>query len=187
MTFSAEIKASVGWDWEDGEVNNNRTDYLQQLPEGSDDGEAEAIWHVEDQTLPDGTTANLDLTALVRQILGDANAVAMASVKALLLINEAQSAGKLIVGGAAVARLVRTLRSRRRSSDRRSQWHAAVVQSGHGLAGQRRPSAPDVVRQRRRCDLFGGHRGDAGRIQLGVGLRAIGTRKQAIWGWGLGE
>ena len=103
MTFSAEIKASVGWDWEDGAVNNNRTDYLQQLPEGSDDGEAEAIWHVEDQTLPDGTTANLDLTALVRQILGDANAVAMASVKALLLINEAQSAGKLIVGGAAVA------------------------------------------------------------------------------------
>ena len=103
MTFSAEIKASVGWDWEDGAVNNNRTDYLQQLPEGNDDGEAEAIWHVEEQTLPNGTTATLDMTALVRQILGDANAVAMASVKALLLTSDAESAGKLVVGGATVA------------------------------------------------------------------------------------
>ncbi len=100
MTFSAEIKASVGWDWEDGAVDNDRTDYLQQLPQGNGDGEAEAVWHIEEQTLPAGATATLDMTALVRQILGDANAVTMTSVKALLLTSDAESAGTLVVGGA---------------------------------------------------------------------------------------
>ena len=98
MTFVAELKASMSWTWDDGAVNDDRLDCLQQFSDGNGDGQAEAVWHLEDQVLPAGQSVALDLTALERQILGDLNTIAMTSVRALLVSSDAASAGSLAVG-----------------------------------------------------------------------------------------
>ncbi len=101
MTFVAELKASMSWTWDDGAVDDDRLDSLQQFSDGNGAGQAEAVWHLEDQVLPVGESVALDLTALERQILGDLNTIAMTSVRALLVSSDAASAGSLAVGGAA--------------------------------------------------------------------------------------
>ena len=48
MTFVAELRASLGWTWDDGEdANNNSLDFVQQLAEGNGDGQPEAVWRLE--------------------------------------------------------------------------------------------------------------------------------------------
>ena len=101
MSFKAEIKATLGWNWSDGAVDSDRLDYTGQLLDGNGDNQAEAVWHVENQTLLDGTSTTLDLTALTRSMLGDSVAVTLLSVKALLIVNESTTGGELVVGGAA--------------------------------------------------------------------------------------
>jgi hypothetical protein len=101
MTFAAELRASLGWTWDDGAVDDDSLDYVQQFAEGNGDGQAEAVWHLEDQVLPDGTSATLDMTALERVILGDTNTVTFVTIKAVLLSSDAESVGNLVVGGAA--------------------------------------------------------------------------------------
>ncbi len=101
MTFVAEIRASLGWTWDEGAVDDDRLDLVQQLSEGNGDNQAEAVWHLEDQELPNGESVALDLAALQRWILGDTNTVTFLKVKAVLLSSDAQSAGNLVVGGAA--------------------------------------------------------------------------------------
>ena len=101
MTFVAELRASLGWTWDDGAVDDDSLDFVQQLAEGNGDGQAEAVWHLEDQVLPDGTSVALDMTALERVILGDTNTVTFVKIKAVLLSSDAASAGNLVVGGAA--------------------------------------------------------------------------------------
>ncbi len=102
MTFVAELRASLGWTWDDGAVDDDRLDCVEQLSQGNGDGQAEAVWHVDEQVLPAGTSVALDLSALEREILGDTNTVTLLGVKALLLTSDAASAGDLVVGGAAV-------------------------------------------------------------------------------------
>ena len=68
MTFVAELKASMSWTWDDGAVDDDRLDCLQQFSDGNGDGEAEAVWHLEEQVLPAGQSVALDLTALEREI-----------------------------------------------------------------------------------------------------------------------
>jgi hypothetical protein len=101
MGFKAEIKASVGWNWSDGAVDNGRLDYAGRLSEGNGDNQAEAVWHAENQTLADAASTTLDLTALTRTILGDLHTVTFLTVKALLIVNQGTSGGQLLVGGAA--------------------------------------------------------------------------------------
>jgi hypothetical protein len=101
MTFTSELRASLGWNWTDGAVDNDRLDYTQQLPEGNGDGQAEAVWHVVEQTLLDGASLTLDLTALHRTVLGDDHVVALLTVKAILIVNHNTAGGSLVVGGAA--------------------------------------------------------------------------------------
>ena len=102
MTFVAQLSASLGWTWDNGAVDDDSLDYVQQLGQGNGDGQAEAVWHLEDQVLPDGTSVTLDLTALEREVLGDTNTVTLLSVKAVLLSSDAASAGNLVVGGATI-------------------------------------------------------------------------------------
>ena len=78
MSFKAEIKASLGWNWSDGATDNARLDFARQLLDGNGDDEAEAVWHIEDQTLLDGASTTLDLTALTRNVLGDLHTVTLA-------------------------------------------------------------------------------------------------------------
>jgi hypothetical protein len=101
MTFNAQLTASLGWTWDDGALDDDRLDYAEQFAQGNGDDEAEAVWHVEDQILPDGATVTLDLSALERTVLGDVNTTTLLTVKALLLSSDSQSVGQLVVGGAA--------------------------------------------------------------------------------------
>ena len=101
MSFKGEVKASIGWNWNDGAVDNDRLDYAEQLLDGNGENQAEAVWHSESQTLPSGESTTLDLSALSRTVLGDVNTVTFLSVKALLVVNQSTSGGELLLGGAA--------------------------------------------------------------------------------------
>ncbi len=101
MSFKAEIKATLGWNWNDGALDNDRLDYAGQLLEGNGDDQAEAVWHVEDQILLDAASTTLDLTALTRSMLGDTVTLTLLKVKALLIVNQDTSVGELVVGDAA--------------------------------------------------------------------------------------
>lgn len=101
MSFKAEVKASVGWNWSEGAVDNDRLDYAQRLSDGNADNQAEAVWHAENQTLPDAASTTWDLTTLARTVLGDVHTVTFLTVKALLIVNLSTSGGELLVGGAA--------------------------------------------------------------------------------------
>ncbi|MGD0897985.1 MAG: hypothetical protein ABR915_09110 [Thermoguttaceae bacterium] len=100
MAFKAEIRASIGWNWSQGAVDNSRLDYTRLLAEGYGDGQAEAAWHDDGQTLLEGAVDVLDLTALPREVLGSVLTTTLLRVKAILVVNDAGSAGTLVVGGA---------------------------------------------------------------------------------------
>jgi hypothetical protein len=101
MSFKAELKASLGWNWDDGAADNRRLDYVAQLLDGNGSGQAEAAWIAEDQSLVDAASITLDLDALTRTILGDQLSVSLLTIKALLITNPDTSAGNLVVGNAA--------------------------------------------------------------------------------------
>lgn len=101
MSFKAEVQASIGWNWNDGAVDNDRLDYAQRLLEGNGDNQAEAVWHDESQALLNGASTTLDLSCLTRTVLGDTITVTFLTVKALLIVNHATSGGELVLGGAA--------------------------------------------------------------------------------------
>ena len=100
MTFKAEIRALIGWNWSQGALDSGRLDYARALTEGFGDGEAEAVWHAEDEPLSSGHSITLDLTALQRDVLGSLMTTTLLSVKGLLVINAGSSVGNLVVGGA---------------------------------------------------------------------------------------
>ncbi len=101
MSFKAEIQAWIGWNWREGAVDNDRLDYARQLLEGQGNGQADAVWHLEDQSLADGASTTLDLTALARTILGSPHSLTLTAVKGLLVVNATTAAGELLVGAAA--------------------------------------------------------------------------------------
>ncbi len=100
MTFQAEIKATLGWRWDDGARDINQLGYEQSLAEGNGDNQAEAAWHLESQVLLDTNSTTLDLTALTRTILGDTLSVTFLTVKALMIVNQSTGTGELLIGGA---------------------------------------------------------------------------------------
>jgi len=100
MSFKGEIRAALGWAWSEGATDNDRLDYAKQLLDGNGDGQAEAVWHQEDQVLLDGTATTLDLTCLTRTVLGDLHSVTFLRIKALLIVSLEDSQGDLLVGDA---------------------------------------------------------------------------------------
>ncbi|MGA2619840.1 MAG: hypothetical protein ABSF26_19680 [Thermoguttaceae bacterium] len=103
MTFKAELRASIGWNWNQGALDTARLDYTKQLQEGCGSGQAEAGWHADQQTLDSGAADTLDLTALHREMLGADHTTTLVRVKGLLLLNDGSSTGRLAVGGAGQA------------------------------------------------------------------------------------
>jgi len=101
MSFKGEIRASLGWNWNDGAVDNDRLEYAELLLSGNGDNQAEAVWHETSQLLLSGASATLDLTDLTRSVLGDAHSVTFLTVKAVMIVSESASAGELLVGSAA--------------------------------------------------------------------------------------
>ena len=101
MSFKGQIQAAVGWNWNDGAVDNGRLDYTKQLLDGNGADQAEVVWHDEDKTLLDGASTTLDLAALTRTVLGDTHTVTFLTVKAVLIVSHDTSEGQLAVGAAA--------------------------------------------------------------------------------------
>jgi hypothetical protein len=101
VTFKAQIKASLGWDWNEGLRDNGRLEYAKGFAEGSRDNQADAVWRLEQQVLAVGQSYTYDLTALARTILGTSHAMTFTTIKALLVVNESADGGELLLGGAA--------------------------------------------------------------------------------------
>jgi len=101
MSFKGEIRAALGWGWSDGAADNDHLDYAEQLLEGNGNGQAEAVWHQENQVLLDGTSTTLDLTYLTRTVLRDLHSVTFLRIKALLIVSLEDSQGELLIGDAA--------------------------------------------------------------------------------------
>jgi len=101
MTFTGKLSAWLGWDWRDGATDSGRLEFGQDIADGDGTNQAEVAWHETDATLSSGTSQTLDLTALSRTILGASHSVTLTSVRAILIVSSATSAGTLLVGGAA--------------------------------------------------------------------------------------
>ena len=77
-----------------------RLEYAVNLPDGAGEGEVDALWHGE-IALAAAAQQDLDLASLVMTMFGDTISVALATVKALLIVNTATDAGdELLIGGA---------------------------------------------------------------------------------------
>ena len=103
MSFLAEIKASLGWNWNEAAVYSDRVDYAKSLADGNGDNQAEAAWHSESQLLLSAASLTLDLTALTRAAFGDSYSVTFLTVKGLLIINESTTGGGELLLGAATS------------------------------------------------------------------------------------
>jgi hypothetical protein len=103
MTFRADINTSIGWNWSQGASDNGRLNDTRTLLEGNGDGQAEAVWHIDGETLQSGTAKTLDLTSLQRTILSSSLTTTLLRVKAIFVVNDATSAGDLVLGGADAA------------------------------------------------------------------------------------
>jgi hypothetical protein len=98
MAFKSQINVSLGWNWNEGAVDNGRADYAKQLLDAGGDFAADAAWSAKEQMLVSGGSIALDLTALQKTILGGAYSVGLAAVKAVMVVNHA--GGTLTLGGA---------------------------------------------------------------------------------------
>ena len=101
MAMKAQIKVSLGWDWDDGVRDSGRLEYARTMLDGNSDNQAEAVWHAESRTLAAGESDTFDLAALERTVLGTTLTVSLKAVKAMLIVNESTDGGQLLVGEAA--------------------------------------------------------------------------------------
>ena len=85
------IHAELGWTWRDlaGSAlitNSNRLRLVQDLDDGHDENQAEAVWDAADQTLAAGGSTTFELDALEREMFGDTVYVSLLTVKAILIV-----------------------------------------------------------------------------------------------------
>ena len=106
-TLRSSITAQLGWTWHDQVgtsliIDSNRLPFDKDLPDGADADQAEAVWHVEDQTLSASQWTVLELDALELSCFGDTIVIPFHTIKAILIIHRSTGgAGHLLVGGAA--------------------------------------------------------------------------------------
>lgn len=119
-TLRGVVQAQLGWTWRDAAglnvvVNSNRLQFSRDLDNGADAYQADAVWDLVDQSLSAGSSTTFSLTALTRQLFGDTITLALAKVKAILVVNKNTSgSGHLLLGGAAA-----------------DQWYAPFGASGN--------------------------------------------------------
>src|SRR5690606_25347007 len=106
LTLTSELKTSLGWLFQDEldlatVSDGSRLDYVLSLPSGTDSAQADRLWH-DQRTLEAAAHDDLVLSALPQTLFGDTIHIALASVRALLLINLATDEDEnLHLGGAA--------------------------------------------------------------------------------------
>lgn len=101
MGCRGQLLCSLGWSWDSGAIDEDSLSLAQLFEDGNDSGECDAIWHTEDQSLSDGASTTLDLSALTRTVLGSTITTAFLTIKAILIKVTSTTGGELIVGGAA--------------------------------------------------------------------------------------
>ena len=105
-TLASEIKVSLGWLLQDANAlstvaDNSQLDYHQAFADGTDVDQADRVWH-DERTLSSGANEDLVLSNLPQTLFGNSLGIALAKVKAILLVNTAIDAGEdLVLGGAA--------------------------------------------------------------------------------------
>lgn len=102
MSFQGQIKASFGWEWDEGATDSSDLKFNETLADGVGVNQAEAVWHKEDVELLNAASTTYDLTSLIRTVIGDTTHVtALVSVNGILIINKSTAGGEVLVGGAA--------------------------------------------------------------------------------------
>ncbi len=104
-TLRSTIQAELTWTWTDHVdtlpiVDSNRLRMTAKLPDGNDSGQAEAVWHLSDQSLLSGQSIVYELDQLPQELFGSYVEIPMIAIKAILISNKATSGGYLLVGGA---------------------------------------------------------------------------------------
>jgi len=94
------MQAIFGWDWRDGAQDNSNLRYSKVLANGSGHDQADAVWHDEDRELGDGGSHYLDLSGLVREVMGHEITIDFERIKGILIVNSPISDGTLLVGNA---------------------------------------------------------------------------------------
>ncbi|MBN1590952.1 MAG: hypothetical protein JW888_15670 [Pirellulales bacterium] len=113
------IQVQLGWTWRDSTgtnvvANSNRLQLNQELEDGNGASQADTVWDAVEQSLNAGSSTTFSLDALERDLFGQTITLALASVKAVLVVNRNTSgSGHLLLGGAA--------------SD---EWHAPLGNAG---------------------------------------------------------
>jgi len=106
-TLRSTITAQLGWTWRDSAgqvviVDSNRLQFKKDLADGTGSNQADAVWHVEDQSLATGVSTTLELDALEKSLFDDTIYVSFLKIKAIVIVNKNTSGeGHLLVGGAA--------------------------------------------------------------------------------------
>ncbi len=103
----SKIEAQLGWTWRDHVdtspvVDSNRLKFEQEMIDGCETNQADAVWHAKNQTLSAGASTTLELDALEKELFGDTIFITMLKLKSLLITNNnTGDTGYLVVGGAA--------------------------------------------------------------------------------------
>ena len=88
MSFTQELRAQLGWDWDtDGAVDKSSLRYLKRFSDEVGDEQYMAVWHLESQTLADAASIEWDLTALVREVLGEDITLTFQKVYGIEIVN----------------------------------------------------------------------------------------------------
>jgi hypothetical protein len=98
VSFKSQVNVSLGWNWNQGAVDNGRLDYAKLFLDGGGNP-ADGVWNAKDRPLAAESSTTLDLTALQNAILGGTHSINFASIRAMWIINRGE--GTLAIGGAA--------------------------------------------------------------------------------------
>src|SRR5215475_13100598 len=106
-TLTSEIKASIGWLFQDSEPtgivsDSSKLEFHTALADGTAANQADKVWH-DERTIAGGAHDDLVLSALPVSLFDNALEIALANVKAILLANLADTDGQDLVVGAAAS------------------------------------------------------------------------------------
>jgi len=98
MSFKAGGDFWLGSNWNEGAIDNTKTQFTVKWAEGIDIDQCNAAWHAEDQELADGEVKDWDLTALPRTVFGETLYTHFETIKALEIVVTSTTGGTLEVG-----------------------------------------------------------------------------------------
>jgi hypothetical protein len=106
-TLTSEIKASIAWLFQDSEPtgivsDRSKLEFHTALADGASSNQADKVWH-DERTVAASADDDLVLSALPLSLFDNALVIELAKVKAVLLVNLADTDGEDLVVGAAAS------------------------------------------------------------------------------------